>query len=98
MAISVLLPVQDLSLIAALALLFAVSIPPFSIVGPWYRRGAAASVYAVVRIVLAVLCGLGLWTAATVGGAFFQVAVAAKVRSEAPPATPPKPDNPERPA
>lgn len=98
MALTVLLPIQDFPLIAALALLFAIVIPPFSIVGPWYRRGSVAAVYAVARIVLALLCGLGLWTATTVGGAFFQVAIAAKVRSEAPPAIPPKPANPERPA
>ncbi len=98
MALTVLLPIQDLPLIAALALLFAVAIPPFSVGGPWYRRGAASAVYAVARVFLAVLCGLGLWTATTVGGAFFQVAIAAKVRSEAPPAMPPKPANPERPA
>ncbi|SDH22054.1 hypothetical protein [Bosea robiniae] len=98
MALTVLLPIQDLPLIAALALLFAIAIPPFAIAGPWYRRGVAAAAYAMARIVLAVLCGLGLWTAATVGGAFFQVAIAAKVRSEAPPSSPPKHANPERPA
>lgn len=98
MALTVLLPIQDLPLIAVLALLFAIVIPPFAIVGPWYRRGVAVAVFAVTRIILALLCGLGLWTATTVGGAFFQVAIAAKVRSESPPATPPKPANPERPA
>lgn len=98
MSISVLLPVQDLPLIAALAVLFALAIPPFALAGPWYRRGVAAAAYAFARVLLALLCAIGLWTATKVGGAFFQVAVAAKVRSEAPPSAPPRPANPERPA